>query len=85
MTLNEISLCDVAIEGNSFATSVKPQHVKSVNGVWVPAVAAAEYKSIVDERSNLEWFRDQLQAREDALADLDYRVARMHLGMRSRR
>ena len=70
---------------------VDPTEV-SVTGVPAhtqPAFAVVEGKAlqlalVEHERSNLEWLRDQLQAREDELAELSYSVARMNLGLRSR-
>jgi hypothetical protein len=45
---------------------------------------ALEYALVKHELDGLEWLRDQLQAREDELAHLDYTVGRMQLGMHSR-
>jgi hypothetical protein len=64
----------------------------SVTGVPThtrPAFAVVEGKalqlaSIEYDRSNLEWFRDQLQ-RQDDLAAVDLAVCKMNVGMRSQR
>jgi hypothetical protein len=87
MTLNEISLCTVAIEGNSFATSVKPQHVKCVAGGYVPIERYQEYKAITGELRGLELLAAGLAAEREQtqeMNELSYVVARARLGLRSR-
>ena len=88
MWLNEISLCPVAVESGSFATSVQPQHVKCLaNGAYIPVEQYHEYKSLTTERDGLEWLRDRLTADEHRAQDLEaieLAVARATLGIRSR-
>ena len=88
MTLDEISLCPVAIEGNSFATSVKPQHVKCVAGGYVPVEHYAEYKAVTGEFAGWEYLATGLAAERQQTRDLEalqVAVARATLGIRSHR
>lgn len=57
--------------------------VNAVGGAWVPATVAADYKSLTDERTGLEWLAAGL-TRERDLDELSYAVARINLGIRSR-
>jgi HK97 family phage prohead protease len=91
-TLTGLSLGGYFKRAGNKIVDVDPTEL-SVTGVPVhtqPAFAVVSGKAlqlalIEDERSNLEWFRDQLQAREDTLADLEFTVNKLQLGVPSRR
>jgi hypothetical protein len=73
--INEISICPVAIEGNSFAHSIRPTEVKCMSdGAVVLPEHASAYKSLMSQR-------DQLERR----ADVNSRIAADLAAHRSQR
>jgi HK97 family phage prohead protease len=83
MRLDEVSICPVSVGFDTVADSVKPTHVKSLGGVYVPVAHYAEYKALMDQRDDLAWLHGQLQRRAD-LDAIDTMICRARLGVRSR-
>jgi HK97 family phage prohead protease len=75
----EISICSVGVNGETYADSVTPTHVKCLSeGRFVRVADYPEYKALTDQRADLDWLAAQVRRRVD-LEQVRVAVAKAHL------